>query len=728
MQGILKSVTLGEQVVSIETGRLAKQADGSVVLRCGETILLATVVANKEIRPEIDFLPLSVDYFEKFSSTGRFPGGFLKRDGKISDYEVLVSRLVDRAIRPLFPEDYHAEIQVIISLISYDREHQSDSLACLAASAALMVSDIPFPDPVSEVRVLRKNGIFYINPLANQCEGNDLDLIVAATDDSIVMVEGEMREVSEETMLEALKLAHNAIKELNSLQRELRAAVAPTTREYPRKQRDEELYQAVSEFATAPLNEIAQSALSKDERKKRTNDVLQNLLNTFSQRSDFDFSSKEKDIILYFYDVEYQVVRNLCLEKKVRLDGRKPDEIRPIWCEVSFLPRTHGSAIFTRGETQSLATVTLGSKLDEQTIDLATVQGAKRFMLQYNFPPFSTGEIKPLRAPGRREVGHGNLAERALKPMIPMDNEYTIRIVSDILESNGSSSMATVCAGTLALMDAGINIIRPVSGIAMGLVVGADNQYTVLSDILGDEDHLGDMDFKVTGTTQGLTACQMDIKVRGISFEIIAEALAQAKQGRAHILEKMLEVIATPRAEISQYAPRILKMTIPQELIGAVIGQGGKVIQEIQRVTGTSISIEEVGKEGIVMVSSPNKNCLEAAAKWIKGITTTPEVGDVYLAKVKSIKEFGAFMEYLPGKEGLLHISEISHDRLASMEGVLEIGEEFEIKITGIDPKTGKFRLSRKALLPPKDGQHTHDKEDRTYNRERHHDKPKYRR
>ncbi|MCZ2356496.1 MAG: polyribonucleotide nucleotidyltransferase [Bacteroidia bacterium] len=721
MRSITKSVTVGNQNISIETGRLAKQADGSVVLRCGETMLLATVVANKEVRPEIDFLPLSVDYIEKFSSTGRFPGGFLKRDGKISDYEILISRLVDRAIRPLFPDDYHADIQVIINLISSDREHQADSLACLAASAALMVSDIPFPDPVSEVRVLRKNGTFYINPCISQCEGNDLDLIVAATDDSIVMVEGEMREVSEEIMLDAIKVAHDAIKSLNQLQRELRSEVNLTTRQYEQKQRDEVLYQAVAEFATEPLTAIVRASLPKDERRKQIKDILQQLIDSFSERTGFDILDRKEEITSFFNEVEYHVVRSQVLDYKLRLDGRKPDEIRPIWCEVSYLPRAHGSAIFTRGETQSLTTVTLGSKLDEQMIDLATVQGVKRFMLQYNFPPYSTGEIKPLRAPARREVGHGNLAERALKPMIPADNEYTIRVVSDILESNGSSSMATVCAGTLALMDAGINITRPVSGIAMGLVVG-ENQHTILSDILGDEDHLGDMDFKVTGTTQGLTACQMDIKVRGISYEIIAEALAQAKRGRAHILEKMLETIASPRTDISQYAPRILKMAIPQDTIGAVIGQGGKVIQEIQRVTNTSISIEEVGKEGIVTISSPDKTCLDAAANWIKGITTVPEVGDVYLAKVKSIKEFGAFMEYLPGKEGLLHISEISHDRLASMEGVLEIGEEFEIKITGIDPKTGKFRLSRKALLPPKEGtneeqQHNNNREDRPQRR-----------
>ena len=701
MNPIFKSIDLGNgKTITLETGRLAKQADGSVVVRCGETMLLATVVARREIKPDIDFLPLSVDYMEKYASTGKFPGGFFKRDGRLGESEILVSRLVDRALRPLFPEDYHGDVQVMIQLISADKQNQADALACFAASAALMVSDIPFPEPVSEVRVIRKEGQFMVNPTVAEMAGCDLDLIVASTIESVVMVEGEMKEVSEAVMLEAIGKAHEVNILLNKMQLELRAAVAKTTREYETTGIDAEIFEKVKSYAFAKLEVIANASSTKEARSDAYKALQDELIAAMLEENP-DADAKLTEIKTYYHDIYKDIVRESILRSNRRLDGRATDEVRPIWCEVGYLPRAHGSSVFTRGETQSLTSVTLGSKLDEQTIDSVTVVGSKRFMLQYNFPGFSTGEVKPNRAPGRREIGHGNLAERALKMVVPDDTEHTIRVVSDILESNGSSSMATVCAGTLALMDAGIQIKRPVSGIAMGLISDPDGKrFAILSDILGDEDHLGDMDFKVTGTTEGLTACQMDIKIRGLSFEVLQQALEQSRQGRLHILSEMMKTLESPRKELSQYAPRIMKLTIPGDLIGAVIGPGGKIIQEIQRTTGTTISIEEVNGKGIVVISSPDADSLNAGYNAVKAIVAQPEVGETYKAKVKSIKEFGAFVEFLPGKEGLLHISEISHTRLNSMDGVLEIGEEIPIKIIGVDEKTGKFRLSRKALLP----------------------------
>jgi len=701
MNIVNKSINLGNgQTITLETGRLAKQADGSVVVRCGDTMLLATVVARKEIKPDIDFLPLSVDYMEKYASTGKFPGGFFKRDGRLGESEILVSRLVDRALRPLFPSDYHGDVQVMIQLISADKEHQSDALACFAASAALMVSNIPFPEPVSEVRVIRKDGSFMINPTIKEMLGCDLDLIVAATESSVIMVEGEMNEVSEEVMLEGIRKGHEACIMLNKVQLELRAEAGKTVREYDRKLIDAELYDLVKNHTFSKLQALTASGSDKDSRSEAYAEVEAELIE-YLLNENTAFEEKVQDIKTYLHDLYKDIVRESILQSNKRLDGRKTNEVRAIWSEVGYLPRTHGSAIFTRGETQSLTSVTLGSKLDEQTIDSVTLVGSKRFMLQYNFPGFSTGEVKPNRTPGRREIGHGNLAERALKKVIPTDIEHTVRIVSDILESNGSSSMATVCAGTLALMDAGVKISAPVSGIAMGLITDLETgRFSILSDILGDEDHLGDMDFKVTGTAKGLTACQMDIKIRGLSFEVIGKALEQSREGRLHILNEMLKTLDAPRTELSPFAPRIMKLIIPSDLIGAVIGPGGKIIQELQRTTNTSISIEEADGKGIVIISSPDAESLNAGYKAVKAIVAQPEVGETYTAKVKSIKEFGAFVEFLPGKEGLLHISEISHNRLQSMDGVLEIGEEIPIKIIGIDEKTGKFRLSRKVLLP----------------------------
>lgn len=703
MDIIEKTVVLDNgNTVHIETGLLARQADGSVILRVGDTMMLATVVARREIDPSVDFLPLSVDYKENYSSAGKIPGGFFKRDGRLNDYEILTSRIVDRSLRPLFPEDYHADIQVLVQLISSDKETMGDALACVAASSAICVSDIPFPDPVSTVRIGYKDGAFLINPTYAEMEGLKMDLMIAGTDDSIVMVEGEMDEVSEELMMEAFKLAHQNIRMLNSVQHELRKSVNKTIRDYPKATQDLSLKQEIADFASAKLSSISYQFLPKKQRSEQFSLVYKDMMSTvFAGR---ELTTEQESLIdEYFDELKSETMRNMVLDKNVRLDGRKTDEIRPIWCKVGYLPRAHGSAVFTRGETQSLTTVTLGSKLDEQTIDYATVQGSKRFMLQYNFPPFSTGEVKPMRGPARREIGHGNLAERALKGLVPPENEYTIRVVSDILESNGSSSMATVCAGTLALMDAGIQIKRPASGIAMGLIVDGD-RYAILSDILGDEDHLGDMDFKVTGTIEGLTACQMDIKVRGLSYEILASALAQAKNGRLYILEKMLSTLDIPRQELSSYAPRIVKFRIPTDSIGAVIGPGGKVIQEIQRTTVTTIVIEEVDGYGWVTISSPNKDSLDAATNWIKGITAEAVIGETYMAKVKNIREAGAFCEFLPGKDGWLHISEISHERINSIDEVMQVGDTFEVKLVGLDPKTRKFRLSKKALLPGGNG------------------------
>ncbi len=689
------------RTITLETGKLAKQADGSIMLKCGKTVLLATVVSVKEAKENVDFLPLTVDYREKFAATGKFPGGFLKREARPSDYEILVSRLIDRALRPLFPDDYHAETQVQVTLYSGDANEMPDAMACLAASAAIAVSDIPFNGPISEVRVARVNGSFVINPSVEQLNEADIDLMVAATLDSVVMVEGEMKEVSEAEMLEAIKVAHEEIKKQCQLQLDLAAQVEKSTpkREYNHEESDEELFKAIDAFCYDKCREIALEGIAdKQVRKEKFGAVKEAFIATLPEEE-----AQEKAFLIgqYFHKVEKEAVRDAILSHQKRLDGRKLNEIRPIWGEVDVLPGAHGSAVFTRGETQSLTSVTLGTKMDEQTIDGAVFEGSEKFILHYNFPAFSTGEARPNRGPGRREVGHGNLALRALKPVIPtgIKNPYTIRVVSDILESNGSSSMATVCAGTLALMDAGVPIEKPVSGIAMGLISGKEGKYAVLSDILGDEDHLGDMDFKVTGTKDGITACQMDIKINGLSYEILEEALNQAKEGRLHILEKMLEVIPEPRDDYKPHAPRIVQMTIAKDTIGAVIGKGGETIQKLQEETGTTIIIDEVEGVGVVDIAGNDKEGMEKAIETIKQLTAIPEIGQVYKGKVKTITNFGAFVEFMPGKDGLLHISEIEWRRLNSVDEVLKEGDEIEVKLIGIDPKTGKFKLSRKVLL-----------------------------
>ncbi len=703
MQGIVKTFDIGDgRTISIETGRLAKQSDGAVVVRMGDTMLLATVVAKQEAAENTDFMPLTVEYREKYAAAGRFPGGFFKREARPSDYEILIARLVDRALRPLFPDNFHAETQVIVTLISLDAEVLPDALAGLAASAALAVSDIPFNGPISEVRVARINGNFVINPSSTQLEEADIDIMVAASMDNIMMVEGELKEAQEADVIEALKVAHSAIKIQCQAQIELAQLVEKSSpkREYDHETNDEELRVAIREFCYGKIVDIASNPTSKHERSDAFDAVLDEFIATLPEEE-----ATEKSFMIgrYFHDVEKEAVRNVVLDKRQRLDGRKLDEIRPIWCEVDYLPSVHGSSIFTRGETQSLSTVTLGTKLDEQVIDGAVIDGKVNFILHYNFPPFSTGEVKRISGTSRREIGHGNLALRALKPMIPGPdvNPYTIRVVSDILESNGSSSMATVCAGTMALMDAGVKLIKPVSGIAMGLIADTKtNRYAVLSDILGDEDHLGDMDFKVTGTKDGITACQMDIKVDGLPYAILAEALEQARRGRMHILNEMSKAITVPREDYKPHVPRIVKMTIPKEFIGAVIGPGGKVIQEMQRETNSTIVIEEVGEFGIIDIVSSNKDSITAAMDRIKKIVAIPEVGTVYHGTVKNITTFGAFVEILPGKDGLLHISEIEHKRLKDVESVLKVGDEIDVKLIEIDSKTGKLKLSRKVLLP----------------------------
>ncbi len=689
------------RTITIETGKLAKQADGSVVIKMGDTMLLATVVSAQEAREDVDFMPLSVDYKEKYAATGKFPGGFFKREGRPSEYEILISRLVDRALRPLFPEDYHAETQVLITLISAGEDVLPDALAALAASSALAVSDIPIKEAISEVRVARVNGEFVINPSQSSLEEADLELMVAATLDNIMMVEGEMKEVSEAVMLEALKVAHDAIKVQCQAQIDLAAKVekANPKREYCHETNDPELKEAVH---AATYDQCYQLALQGNPDKHARTDGFKAIRETFLETfSEEERAEKEKLVKKYFHDVEKEAVRNAILNEKVRLDGRKLDEIRPIWSEVDYLPSAHGSAIFTRGETQSLVTVTLGSKMDEQMIDGAVIDGYNKFLLHYNFPPFSTGEARPIRGVGRREVGHGNLAMRALKQVLPdgEENPYTIRIVSDILESNGSSSMATVCGGTLALMDAGVKITKPVSGIAMGLITDGE-KFAVLSDILGDEDHLGDMDFKVTGTVDGITACQMDIKVDGLRYEILEQALEQARQGRMHILGEMAKTITEPRADYKDNVPRIEKMMVDKEFIGAIIGPGGKVIQEMQKETGTVITIQEEGNFGVIDIVSSDKQSIEAAKARIKAIVAVPEVGEVYLGTVKNIVAFGAFVEILPGKDALLHISEIDWKRIEKVEDVLKVGDKIKVKLIGVDPKTGKLKLSRKVLIP----------------------------
>lgn len=706
MQGIVKTFDIGDgRSISIETGRLAKQADGSVVVKMGDTMLLATVVARQEAAENVDFMPLTVEYREKYAAAGRFPGGFFKREARPSDYEILISRLVDRALRPLFPEDFHAETQVLITLISSDTEILPDALAGLAASAALAVSDIPFNGPISEVRVARIDGKFVVNPTIKDLANADMDIMVAASMDNIMMVEGEMKEVSENDMIEAMKFAHDHIKIQCRAQLELAAMVekANPKREYCHETNDPDLKEAIRKFTYDKIFAVASRATAKHERSDAFKAIKQEFIETLDPEE-----AKEKDFMIsrYYHDVEKEAVRNAILDNRIRLDGRKLDEIRPIWCEVDYLPAVHGSAIFTRGETQSLTTVTLGTKLDEQLIDGAVIEEKVNFILQYNFPPFSTGEVKRMSGTSRREVGHGNLALRALKPVIPGPdvNPYTIRVVSDILESNGSSSMATVCAGTMALMDAGVKIKKPVSGIAMGLISDTKtNRFAVLSDILGDEDHLGDMDFKVTGTEDGITACQMDIKVDGMPYEVLAQALEQAKRGRMHILGEITKTINTPRADYKPHVPRIVKMTIPKEFIGAVIGPGGKVIQEMQRETGSTIVIEEVGEFGVIDIVSNNKESIDAVMAKIKRIVAIPEIGTVYHGVVKNITAFGAFVEVLPGKDGLLHISEIDHKRLEKVEGVLKVGDEIDVKLIEIDSKTGKLKLSRKVLLPKPD-------------------------
>ncbi len=699
-----KKVTIemggGQAPIELSTGKLAKQADGSVVLKQGATMLLATVVSSKEAKAGVDFLPLSVDYQEKYAATGRIPGGFLRREARLSDYEVLISRLIDRALRPLFPETYHADTQVMVSLISADKDIMPDALAGLAASAAIAVSDIPFNGPISEVRVAKIDGQLVINPTMSALANASLEFIVAGSAQDIVMVEGEAKEISENEMVEAIAFAHEAIKKQVAAQLELASLVgAQTKREFNHEPENQELKDAVYAATYDKVYAVAKSGSSKHERTEKFAEIGEEFFATLGEDLDDDTEFLKKK---YFHDVQYDAVRNLVLNEGIRLDGRDVRTVRPILTEVDFLPAAHGSAVFTRGETQSLTSVTLGAKDDEQMIDGAFIHGYNKFLLHYNFPGFSTGEVRPNRGPGRREVGHGNLAMRSLKQVLPSgeDNPYTIRVVSDILESNGSSSMATVCAGTLALMDAGVKISAPVSGIAMGLITDEKTgKYAILSDILGDEDHLGDMDFKVTGTEKGIVGCQMDLKINGLKWEVLTQALDQAKEARLHILGEMAKTITTPREDYKPHAPRIIQMTIDKEFIGAVIGPGGKIIQEMQRETGATISIEEVDNQGIVQIFADNKDSIDAATARIKAIVARPEIGEIYEGKVRSIMPFGAFVEIMPGKDGLLHISEIDWKRLETMDGVFKEGDIVTVKLLDID-KQGKMKLSRKALLP----------------------------
>jgi polyribonucleotide nucleotidyltransferase len=699
-----KHIDLGDgRIVTIETGKLAKQADGSVVVTMGKTMLLATVVAATEAKEDTDFMPLSVEYKEKYAASGRFPGGFMKREARAGDYEILVSRLIDRALRPLFPDDYHAEVFVNVILLSADGDTAPDALAGLAASAALSVSTIPFGGPISEVRVARINGEFVVNPGFKALKSADIDIMVAATKENILMVEGEMSEVSENDMIEAIRVAHDAIKKQCAVQEELAKELGIVKREYSHETNDFDLKARIEKELYDKVYKLAGKGNPNKHERSANFQAIRDEFMTKLKAELGEENVKESLVKKYYHDVEKAAVRNNILDKGIRLDGRKTDEIRPIWCEVDYLPATHGSAIFTRGETQSLTTVTLGTKMDEKMIDEVLFKGTEKFVLHYNFPPFSTGEAKPYRGTGRREIGHGNLAHRALKRMVPGPDQipYAVRVVSDILESNGSSSMATVCAGTLALMDAGVKMKRPVSGIAMGLITDSKTgKWAVLSDILGDEDHLGDMDFKVTGTRDGITATQMDIKVDGLSFEVLAKALEQAKAGRLHILDIMMKTLSEPREDYKPHAPRIIRIEIPKELIGALIGPGGKIIQEIQRETGTVITIEEVDNKGIVDVAAVDKTSIDAAMARIQRIVAVPEIDKVYHGKVKAIVAFGAFVEIIPGKEGLLHISEIEWRRLNTVDEVLKEGDEIDVKLIDIDPKTGKLKLSRKVLLP----------------------------
>ena len=704
MNPIKKTIALPDgRTITLETGKLAKQADGAVELRMGNTMLLATVCSAKEAGEGVDFMPLTVEYKEKFSSNGRFPGGFTKREGRASDYEILTSRLVDRALRPLFPDNYHADTIVQVTMYSADGQDMPDALAGLAASAAMAVSDIPFNGPISEVRVARVDGEFIINPTFDQCERADIELMVGATYENIMMVEGEMNEVSESDLLEALRVAHEAIKVQCKAQMELaEEAGATVKREYCHEVNDEDLRKDVREKCYDKAYAIAKAGCADKHWRQDSFDAICDVY--IESLPEEEREEKAPLVKRYYHDVEKEAMRRCVLDEGIRLDGRKTNEIRPIWCETDYIPGPHGSAVFTRGETQSLATVTLGTKLDEKILDDVLNQGRERFLLHYNFPPFSTGEARAPRGVGRREVGHGNLAHRALKRMFPDDFPYVCRIVSDILESNGSSSMATVCAGTLSLLDAGVKMKRPVSGIAMGLISDGE-KYAVLSDILGDEDHLGDMDFKVTGTRKGITATQMDIKVDGLSYEILEKALNQAKEGRLHILDKIEETIPAPREDYKPNVPRIVTMLIPKELIGAVIGPGGKVIQGIQEASGATVSIDEIPEGGYIEVAAANKPAIDKALEMINAIVELPEEGKVYTGKVRSILEFGAFVEFMPNRDGLLHISEISWERLENMEASgLKEGDEVQVKLIEIDKKTGKYRLSMRALQPKPEG------------------------
>lgn len=689
----------GQPTITLGTGKLARQADGAVTVTQGNCILLATVVANKDPKEGQDFFPLSVDYQEKFASAGRIPGSFFKREARLNDYEILTSRLIDRALRPLFPEDYFCDVQVLISLVSSDPEIMPDSLACLAASAALAVSDIPIKEIISEVRIARINGAFVINPTRTQLESADMEFLIAATEKNLMMVEGEAKECAEADLVKALEIAHDAIRIQIKAQEELRKQAGVTgKRDYKKPETDPELHEKVNAFAKQKVYDIARKGSGKNERTEAFSQVKDELLvHLGTEITDIQKKLAKK----YFEDLKWEVVRNMMLDDRIRLDGRQLDQVRPLAMETEPLPSPHGSALFTRGETQSLTTVTFGTKLDELLLESAAKSVYSPFILHYNFPPFSTGEVKMMRGPGRREVGHGNLALRSLKQMMP-GNEYayTVRVVSDILESNGSSSMATVCAGSLALMDAGVPFKKHVSGVAMGLITREDGKYAILTDILGDEDHLGDMDFKVTGTRDGICGVQMDIKVDGLSMAVMMEALEQARKGRLHILDAMYACIPAHRPDVKPHAPRMIKLIIDKEFIGAVIGPGGKVIQEIQRETGATINIEEVGNTGEVSIFSANQESLDKAVRWVKSITAVPNVGDVYEGPVKGIKEFGAFVEFMPGKQGLLHISEISWKRLETMDGIFKEGDMVKVKLVGLDPKTGKFKLSRKALMP----------------------------
>ena len=712
-------IALGDgRTISIETGKLAKQADGAVVVQMGNAMLLATVVANKEAGEGVDFLPLTVDYREKFAAAGRFPGGFFKREARPSDQEILTMRLVDRVLRPLFPKEYYCEVQVMIQLMSHDENVMPDALAGLAASACLAVSDIPFDGPISEVRVGRINGEFIINPSAQQLAESDMDIMVGASKEFVAMVEGEMDEVSEKDMADAIHFAHEAIKVQIEAQERLREKVGKTIRFYEVPQENEEVAKKIYDFCYDKCYAIAKENTTKHERSDKFDAVREACKALFTEE---ELEEYDKLVSKYFSKAQKEAVRNLILNEDIRLDGRNTKQIRPIWCEVGYLPSPHGSAIFTRGETQSLTTVTLGTSREANVIDIPSEQGEERFYLHYNFPPFSTGEARPLRGTSRREVGHGNLAQRALKRMIPEDCPYTVRVVSEILESNGSSSMATVCAGTLALMDAGIQMKKPVSGIAMGLITDGD-KYAVLSDILGDEDHLGDMDFKVTGTKDGITACQMDIKIKGLTYEILEKALEQAREGRMHILGKITETIAEPNPTVKPHAPKIVRLEMPKEYIGAFIGTGGKNIQDLQARTKTTIVVEEVGELGIVEILGTDADGIQEAVDAVYHVSFEPVEGEIYKVRVARLVDFGAFVEFVPGKDSLLHVSEIAWERVENPADVLKEGDIIEVKYLGIDPKTKKTRVSRKALLPRPENL---EKRERPHDKERSHDKEK---